>query len=370
MPDRFFRAGIAAASLCCLMLASACSDSNDRDDDDQADAGQQQTDAGQQQQTDAGNEECPLTTDCAIAACDGRTCGANNAGQCSGGQCVVPSQIGDSCSGGTQANPAGTCSAGQVCSDFEFIFFSRQELEGKATCTKTCATDNDCGQTNGVSNSCVTIDANNSFCVKGCTPGGSDCQDDTVCLTFGQPPNGTNVCVAQCEVNDDCVFGMTCLAAGTGIKACNPQACPQGGCGEGRACQPFGQQNLCVDACSDENPCPSGLECETATGICKPHSGTYYQTCNQTTACPETDAFCAAPGGGDGACLQVCTETGVCGEGDPAGTDCAITLSFQGENAPPPISLCALPCTAGTTTCPAGTTCQAPGGSGSTYCLP
>lgn len=356
MPDRFLNAGVVAASLCCLVLASACSSTNDDDDTT--------PDAGQQQQTDAGDEQCPLTTDCSIPACDARACG--NGGMCSGGTCVEPTQIGDSCTGATQAKPEGTCSAGQLCSDFEFAFFSRQEEEGKSTCTKSCVTDADCGQTDGVDNSCIQINANNSLCVKGCTPGGSDCQDDLVCLTFGVTQDSPSVCVQQCTENADCIFGMTCTAAGTGIKACNPQECPQAGCGEGRACQPFGQQSLCVDACSDENPCPNGLECETATGICKVRDGNYYQVCDQTTPCAEPGAICVSQGGA-GTCMQDCTQTGLCGEGDPTGTKCEITITYEGDT--PPVNVCALPCTAGTTTCPTGSSCKAVTPSNS-YCLP
>lgn len=371
MPARPIRAGFAAASLLCLVLGAACSSTNDRDDDDNTpDAGQQQTDAGDQtdggDKTDGGNEECPLTTDCAIAACDGRVCG--NGGMCSGGACVEPTQIGEACSGATASKPEGTCTGeGQECSSIESDF-SLQAESGNTTCTKVCVTDADCGETDGVSNNCIQTSANKSHCMKGCKDNNA-CDNNSACLPLSED---FSMCIATCQANADCAFGATCSQTPYGVKVCLPVECPAlpATCGEGRACQPIGQQKLCVDACSQENPCPTGLECDTSTGICKPRSGTYYQVCNQQNPCPEPDAFCANPGGGDGICMQVCTDTGVCGEGDPAGTKCEISFTFQGQNAPPPLSVCALPCTAGTTTCPTGSTCKAPGNVTTTYCLP
>lgn len=372
MPARPIRAGFAAASLLCLVLGAACSSTNDRDDDDNTpDAGQQQTDAGDQtdggDKTDGGNEECPLTTDCAIAACDGRVCG--NGGMCSGGACVEPTQIGEACSGATASNEQGTCSAGQLCTPLEFLVFSRlaDDAEERNTCTKTCVTDADCGQTNGIDNTCFALDATNSLCVKGCDPSnptGPSCEGDSVCLSFPIGGKNTDVCVAPCEKNADCRLGMTCSRVNLGdIKVCNPDPCPAGGiCGEGRACQTFGQQKLCIDACSDENPCAEGLTCDTGSGLCKAHAGTYYQVCNNETPCPEDDAECISNpnGGSDGICMQKCAGS-VCGEGDPAGTVCAVQTT-AGD------SMCALPCSQGTT-CPTGTTCASLGGP-ETYCLP
>lgn len=372
MSSRLGIAGLLAASLC-LVMTPACG--GDVKDPPPSQGGDTKEDTKEEEEEEDKNQgggndvegACPAVVDCAVKKCAGRTCGENNDGVCEDLVCNIPTEIGDACTGGTQAKPEGSCEETMLCAALEYQLVSRLSGATAAdnTCTKICNTKADCGTSNGVENACIQVSPQERICIQGCTENGGECGDEKVCV----PYQDENRCLLTCEANADCRHGLTCKDIGGGTKVCDPVRCPTSkNCGTGRVCDETGATALCVDECS-EGSCPTGLECDSTSKVCLAPQGDYYNECTDDSQC-DNGASCTSSNGANKVCLQSCMATGVCG-GTPEGAECSVTLGNQQTGEVLDV-LCALPCTA-ETTCPRLTECtQVPDGNGGTsgYCLP
>lgn len=269
--------------------------------------------------------------------------------------------LGDDCTEGTEAEPQGSCATGLGCVPLN---------DSLNLCIKECTTQTQCGVTGQVANPCVALSESTSVCLLGCDPEviGS-CRTGLACAPLGA---AGNACLSDCRVvGNECAYGTECQTGGFCLPTQCNQTAPE--CAAGKVCRNEQGAPLCVPDCrlGGANACPAGRACNDA-GSCDPEARKYYQTCGNAIGQCEAGLICGIIGEGasTGFCVATCTtvEPITACPADPPGAQCVITFQDADQNPENNPKGCAIVCTAGTTVCPTGNTCQ-PAGGGS-LCLP
>lgn len=301
---------------------------------------------------------CRTDNDCE----DGGTCDPETR------SCVFLCVTSADCADGEECNDDGTCSsAGELCvSDADCPYGWCKD----GRCAGGCNTDAHCGPPGG---DCPKLDSCVLDCppAPGCTCEGDGCYDENWRDLCERDP----ACVQACPVDPYCArsLGMTCVD-GTCERTCSDSAecfddevCSEGlcmiklsneyegaddrlGCGCGDVCNQYGtcepavcttdeecpscsicEGGVCVEGCSDENPCPDG-------GCCNP-DGRCAKSCTRDLDCASEpgNSVCLAGGCCGLACDplvpcvsasdcqagQYCGEEGYCLDGCRSDGDCS-----------------------------------------------
>lgn len=361
---------------------------------------------------------------CSLSCSNSAQCGTGYSCDASG-YCVPKTSCSAQC---TSAGAGDGCAVGFTClsgtcrpsgNDGD-----RCEVLGVCNACLACVSDAS-GASLAFCRPCCGGAANDGFC-KSCT--NTSCVANTACtgLANGKdqvcvPSSGNTVCAA-CDTNSPCQKGLTCKG-GRCHSDCNPFApgnctgCFDTGNGTGLcSCddevahvgEPCGQTATSLNACdngllcvssptpycrvpctpTDTTACRLGETCTTINGtpVCIPSAvGNQCTACTAASACNNSQYSCYAnrcyltcninTSGRCSACVQTdANGNGLCACDDQivgSGADCALpaiaacqpgTLCVE--------SICRPQCdpSAATSTCPAGSECQA--SSGSNYCLP
>jgi hypothetical protein len=237
--------------------------------------------------------------------------------------CTPPAAEGD-------PDPCAADSAGLACNlNSDQVTYSCSLPEEFETCEPSVG----CG-TEPPSMTCQDNSAFGGYlCVNSCTTG-SQCPDElTSCFNVG----GSNICYyAFCGPTPDSIDGGV---NGTGYYApCDNAATNDG------VCLPFTEPSMTLGICQ-----ASGTLAAGATGCAAYRTGSSSNLCDSTSTCIED------PSNGATVCSSICGGTVTASGGGPSCTSpdtCNLANSA-------PYGFCLESCTAGTTVCPTGETCNA-----------
>lgn len=272
--------------------------------------------------------ECGTTGDGCGSTLD---CGGCTNGMCSNNVCIENDSTGDSCTSDGQCGSGGAC-----------LTESNTGLPG-GYCTEQCSSNSGCASNN--------------------------CWDE----------NG--LCVDSCFSDNECRTNYECYDwTGDGIRECGPVANGTGSVGD--SCSGYtdcsgGQDGFCIDnvdfsagyctlGCQSDLDCPSGSNC-LDSGICVDNCTS---SCRTGYGCYDVD------GDGQSECWPSGTGVRSVGESCSRVQDCdgdefaVCARSTQDDPNSWPNGYCILLCGNDGTTCPAGTECFDPDGTGdNSFCL-
>ncbi len=193
-------------------------------------------------------------------------------------------------------------------------------------------------------------------CGEGGGPGGATCTSDADCATTEICHPQAQVCVQTCTSSADCPdSAKTCEAidgtaggdagTGTSICKCTTDALCAGGNALGSSTICSKAFEVCVTKCGSNTDCPSGFECDTATGQCAAAACDSNDDCPSGQTCNTSSGQCvvAASCSAANPPPDVCSYGQFCGAGDkceavPEPTCSNFTMSGHGASWDPATS--------------------------------